>query len=174
MKRTPDGEKARQDALNRLQLLDTPEEQAYDDITRLAAHVCGTPIALISLTDGDRQWFKSRVGLQVRDAPRESSFCSHALKSPQEVMIVQDATKDHRFATHPLVTGAPFIRFYAGAPLLTLDGHAIGTICVIDTKPRVLDPQQLETLQFMSRQVMVMLESRAAALQKSGIGEGQG
>lgn len=154
-------EEARQRALDRLQVLETPEERAYDDITRLAAHVCGTPIALISLTDTDRQWFKSRVGLQVKEMPRENSFCSHVDNAPQDVLIVRDASTDARFVDHPLVVGEPHIRFYAGAPLLTRDGHTIGTICVIDTIPRELDAKQLEELQFMTQQVMAMLESRA-------------
>jgi GAF domain-containing protein len=155
-----EGEKLRQDALDRLHIVDTPEEQAYDDITRLAADVCGTPIALISLSDHERQWFKSRVGLQVLQLPRENSFCSHALQTPHELMVIEDTSKDDRFANHPLVIGTPHIRFYAGAPLLTLAGHSLGAICVIDTVPRQLDAKQLQTLQFMAQQVMVMLESR--------------
>ncbi len=153
-------EKLRQDALDRLHVVDTPEERAYDDITRLAADICGTPMALISLSDHERQWFKSRVGIQVQELPRENSFCSHALLAPNEVMVIEDTAQDQRFATHPLVTGDPNIRFYAGAPLLTQAGHSMGAICVIDTVPRQLDAKQLETLQFMAQQVMVMLESR--------------
>ncbi|MES2955457.1 MAG: GAF domain-containing protein [Pseudomonadota bacterium] len=155
-----EAEKLRQDALDRLHVVDTPEERAYDDITRLAADMCGTPMALISLSDHERQWFKSRVGIQVQELPRENSFCSHALLAPHEVMVIEDTAKDQRFATHPLVTGDPNIRFYAGAPLLTQSGHSMGAICVIDTVPRQLDAKQLETLQFMAQQVMVMLESR--------------
>ncbi|WP_395057282.1 GAF domain-containing protein [Polaromonas sp.] len=160
MSQKDEREKLRQDALDRLYVVDTLEEQAYDDITRLAADVCGTPIALISLSDHERQWFKSRVGLQVQEMPRENSFCSHTLLAPQEVMVIEDTAKDGRFASHPLVTGDPHIRFYAGAPLLTQAGHFMGAICVIDTVPRQLDAEQLQTLQFMAQQVMVMLESR--------------
>jgi len=159
-------EKARQLALNRLQVLDTPEEQAYDDITRLAADVCGTPIALISLSDGHRQWFKSRMGLQAREMPRENSFCAHALQIPHSMMIVPDTSADERFVNHPLVTGGPKIRFYAGAPLLTGDGHMLGALCVVDTTPRKLEARQLEYLQFMAQQVMVMLENRAVSRQQ--------
>ena len=159
-------EKARQLALNRLQVLDTPEEQAYDDITRLAADVCGTPIALISLSDSHRQWFKSRMGLQAREMPRENSFCAHALQIPHSMMIVPDTSADERFVNHPLVTGGPKIRFYAGAPLLTGDGHMLGALCVVDTTPRKLEARQLEYLQFMAQQVMVMLENRAVSRQK--------
>lgn len=157
-----DDEKVRLQALERLQVLDTPEEQAYDDITRLAADVCGTPIALISLTDRHRQWFKSRMGVQVREMPRENSFCAHALKTPHDILIIEDASLDARFVSHPLVAGDPKIRFYAGAPLLTHDGHMLGALCVIDTVPRKLEAQQLAELQFMAQQVMVMLESRLA------------
>ena len=159
-------EKARQLALNRLQVLDTPEEQAYDDITRLAADVCGTPIALISLSDSHRQWFKSRMGLQAREMPRENSFCAHALQIPHSMMIVPDTSADERFVNHPLVTGGPKIRFYAGAPLLTGDGHMLGALCVVDTTPRKLEARQLEHLQFMAQQVMVMLENRAVSRQQ--------
>ena len=159
-------EKARQLALNRLQVLDTPEEQAYDDITRLAADVCGTPIALISLSDSHRQWFKSRMGLQAREMPRENSFCAHALQIPHSMMIVPDTSADERFVNHPLVTGGPKIRFYAGAPLLTGDGHMLGALCVVDTTPRKLEARQLEYLQFMAQQVMVMLENRAVSRQQ--------
>lgn len=163
MSPSSEDEKARLAALEALMVLDTLEEQAYDDITRMAADVCGTPIALISLIDGSRQWFKSRVGLQATETPREHAFCAHAIGRPHEVMVVPDASADARFAANPLVTGDPNIRFYAGAPLLTRDGHALGTVCVIDRSPRQLDAAQLESLQFMAQQVVVMLESRAAA-----------
>lgn len=161
-----EGEKVRQHALDRLQVLNTPEEQAYDDITRLAADVCGTPIALISLTDNHRQWFKSRVGLQAREMPRENSFCEHALKTPHCMLIIPDASADERFNNHPLVTGDPKIRFYAGAPLLTREGHMLGALCVVDTRPRELEAGQMADLQFMAQQVLVMLESRAASGQQ--------
>ena len=155
-----DSESVRQKALDDLHVLDTLEEQAYDDITRMAAYVCGTPIALISLSDHERQWFKSRVGLQVAQIPREHGFCDTACRVPHKVMIVEDTLKDERFATHPLVTHDPYFRFYAGAPLLTAGGHAIGTICVIDNEPRKLNSGQLDELQFLAQQVIVMLESR--------------
>lgn len=157
----PPEETARLAELDRLAVLDSTEEQAYDDITRMAADVCGTPIALITLVDGSRQWFKSRVGLQTTQTPREHAFCAHAIETPGQVMVVNDATLDARFVHNPLVTGDPNIRFYAGAPLVTASGHALGTVCVIDTKPRELDAARLETLQFMAQQVVVMLEERA-------------
>lgn len=157
-------ERARQSELDDFRIVDTLEEQAFDDLTRMAASVCGVPIALISLIDRDRQWFKSRVGLQATETPREFAFCEHAMNGPDTVMVVHDATRDERFATNPLVTGDPNIRFYAGAPLVSAGGHRLGTICVIDRVPRELDAQQLETLQFLSGQVMRRLEERRHAL----------
>lgn len=173
MDKQTQNENTRQNALNLFRVVDTPEEQGYDDTTRMAADVCGTPIALISLADNERQWFKSRVGLQATQAPREDSFCSHSLLTPEAILVVPDTFEDERFANHPVVTGAPNIRFYAGAPLLTLDGHAIGAICVVDTKPRALNAQQLGALQYMAQQVMVMLEGRVAAIPKAPLGAEQ-
>lgn len=157
----PQDDSARLAELDRLAVLDSAEEQAYDDITRMAADVCGTPIALITLVDGTRQWFKSRVGMQATQTPREHAFCAHAIQTPDQVMVVTDAQQDDRFVNNPLVTGDPNIRFYAGAPLVTTSGQALGTVCVIDTEPRTIDAAQLETLQFMAQQVVVMLEERA-------------
>ncbi|AMM22949.1 hypothetical protein AX767_00030 [Variovorax sp. PAMC 28711] len=157
----PQDDSARLAELDRLAVLDSAEEQAYDDITRMAADVCGTPIALITLVDGTRQWFKSRVGMQATQTPREHAFCAHAIQTPDQVMVVTDAQQDDRFVNNPLVTGDPNIRFYAGAPLVTTSGQALGTVCVIDTEPRDIDAAQLETLQFMAQQVVVMLEERA-------------
>lgn len=159
---TTKGEQAclAEDVLNSFFVLDTPEEQAYDDITRLAADMCGTPMALISLSDTHRLWFKSRLGIQVREVPLENSFCEHAMLFPNDLMVVEDTFKDARFSSHPMVTGEPKIRFYASAPLLTSEEQAIGAICVIDTIPRQLDAKQLESLRYMAQQVIVMLESR--------------
>ncbi len=161
MHNPPQDDSARLAELDRLAVLDSAEEQAYDDITRMAADVCGTPIALITLVDGTRQWFKSRVGMQATQTPREHAFCAHAIQTPDQVMVVTDAQQDDRFVNNPLVTGDPNIRFYAGAPLVTTSGQALGTVCVIDTEPRTIDAAQLETLQFMAQQVVVMLEERA-------------
>ncbi|CAN5754484.1 hypothetical protein BH11PSE8_BH11PSE8_07210 [soil metagenome] len=159
-KTVDDAEARRLAELISLDILDTEEEQAYDDLTRMAATVCGVPIALVSLIDGRRQWFKSRIGLQATETPREHAFCAHAIQQPDAVMVVADAREDHRFAANPLVTGEPSIRFYAGAPLVTSGGQALGTICVIDTEPRALDATQLETLRFLARQVVQRLEER--------------
>lgn len=146
--------------LEALGVLDTDEEVACDELTRLAATFFDAPVALISLVDRDRQWFKSRVGLQVRETPREDAFCAHAIQQPQQVMVVNDAHADPRFQSNRLVTGEPHIRFYAGAPLVTPTGNAIGTLCVIDYQPRQVDARQMEMLQYLAVKVMQRLQQR--------------
>ncbi|WP_235578281.1 GAF domain-containing protein [Pseudorhodoferax sp. Leaf267] len=147
-------------ALISLAILDTTAERAYDDVTRMASVVCGTPIALISMVDRNRQWFKAAVGLRVRETPRDLAFCAHAILNPHELMVVRDALQDPRFASNDRVTGDPAIRFYAAAPLLTSSGDALGTLCVIDRRPRILSETQLEHLAFLAREVVSMLEAR--------------
>ena len=146
-------------ALNRYKVLDTLPEQEYDDLTQLAADICGTPISLISLVDQDRQWFKSRVGLDATETPRDISFCGHAV-ADGEILNIPDATQDVRFADNPLVLQDPNIRFYAGVPLITPDLYALGTLCVIDRQPRNLTPKQIQQLQALSRLAVGQLELR--------------
>ena len=156
-------EERRLAALRRLALLDTPDEPAFDDLTHLAATALNAPIALVSLVDSERQWFKSRVGLTVCETARELAFCAYAIES-DDVLEVADASADARFATNPLVTGPPYIRFYAGAPLTTSDGHRVGTLCVIDQVPRRLSQGQRDLLAGLARQVMRQCEWRRLAI----------
>ncbi|MDH3458754.1 MAG: sensor domain-containing diguanylate cyclase [Gemmatimonadota bacterium] len=155
----PPDEPDRLETLEQYDILDTAPEQAYDDLTLLASEMCDAPIALVSFVDSERQWFKSRIGLEVAETPRDVAFCAHAVAS-QETLIVPDAMQDKRFADNPLVTDEPQIRFYAGAPLITPDGHALGTLCVIDRKPRTLTAKQQQALEALSRQVVSQLELR--------------
>ncbi len=155
----PHDEAARLAALHRYRILDTDPERSFDDLTLLASHICGTPIALISLLDKDRQWFKSRVGLTVTETSRSIAICSYAIQQ-QDLFIVPNALDDERFRDNPLVTGDAHLRFYAGAPLVTPDGHALGTLCVIDQVARTLTRDQLAALEALRRQAVAQLELR--------------
>lgn len=157
----PDDEDRRLAALRATGLLDTAPEQSFDDFTRLAAAICGTPIALISLVDEQRQWFKAKVGLDAPETPRDPAFCAHAILEV-EPMVVEDAQRDERFVDNPLVTGGPGVRFYAGVPLRTAEGHALGTLCVIDREPRTLKSETMELLKLLGRQVAIQCELRSA------------
>lgn len=161
----PDNEVERLAALRRYRVLDTLDEREYDDITLLAAEICDTPIAAISLVDADRQWFKSKVGLATSQTDRSIAFCAHTILDPSKPLIVEDATSDPRFAKNPLVIDDPSIRFYAGAPLRTPDGLAVGTLCVIDRVTRSLTPRQAKALLVLSRAVVANLELRSSVTQ---------
>lgn len=153
------GEQARLEALRQYQILDTEPEIAFDDLALLASHICETPMAAISLVDEDRQWFKARIGFTTAQTPRSISFCTHAIQQ-RDIFVVPDASKDDRLRNNPQVAGDPHIRFYAGAPLLAREGHALGTLCVFDDKPRRLSDTQLEALAALCRQVEAQLELR--------------
>ena len=155
----PANEAERLRTLRSYRILDTKPEERFDELTRLAALICGVPISLISLIDTDRQWFKSRFGLDVEETPRAQAFCTHAIMQP-DMFVVPDATKDERFAHNPLVTGDLHIRFYAGAPLAARDGHLLGTLCVIDHEPHTLTQAQKEALKIVGRLVIANFELR--------------
>ena len=155
----PENEEDRLNKLYELGILDTLEEQAYDDLTRIAAQICDTPIALVSLVDRDRQWFKSHHGLDASETPREFAFCAHAILG-DDVFVVEDSSKDERFFDNPLATGGPSVKFYAGAPLIMSDNNKLGTLCVIDNEVRTFTPAQKDALEALARQVVSQLELR--------------
>ncbi len=153
-------ENHRLDALRNYSILDTLPEKDFDDITKMASEICDTPISLISLIDGERQWFKSRIGVDDAETAREHAFCSHAINTPHEVMIVPDSRRDKRFSDNPYVTGPSKVIFYAGVPLVNPDGYAVGTICIIDNKPRDLNESQVNALKSLSRHTISLFELR--------------
>ena len=152
------------EVLHSYQVLDTDPEPVFNDLAQLAAFICGTPMSLVSLLDGERQWFKAKVGLSTTETPREHAFCQYAMRA-SGVYEVRDTTADARFAENPLVTGDPNIRFYAGAPLLSPEGQPLGTLCTLDTVPRELSADQREALRILARQVMAHLELRRIRFQ---------
>lgn len=158
----PRNEVKRLKVLWQYDVLDTVPEEVFDDLTDLAAHICEAPVAMISLVAEDRQWFKAKVGISLTETAREISFCAHAILN-DDLLVIPDATKDPRFRDNPLVTGRERIRFYAGAPLVTPDGHALGTLCVLDKKPRKLRPEQLNALRVLAHHVVSQLELRRHA-----------
>lgn len=155
----PNQEEERLAALQCYGILDAPREEEFEDITRLIARLCDAPIAVINLIDRERQWFVSEIGLGVRETPLDISICAHAILQPG-IFIVPDTLEDKRFADNPLVTGEPYLRFYAGALLKTREGHALGTLCVLDYKPRELTEEQKDALQVLANQVMRQIEIR--------------
>jgi len=156
---TPPNEKKRLEVLWQYDVLDSVPEEVFDELTELAAHICEAPVALITLVDETRQWFKAKVGTTLNETSRDISFCGHAI-CQSDLFIIPDATKDERFSENPLVTSEPKIRFYAGAPLVTPDGHALGSLCVIDQIPRELRTEQKQALRVLARHVMTQLELR--------------
>jgi anti-sigma regulatory factor (Ser/Thr protein kinase) len=164
----PSDETVRLAALDRYRILDTEPERAFDDLVLIAAQICGTPIAFIGLVDRDRQWFKARVGLSISEVARTVSFCSAHTITQRGLIVVPSAQQDERLRDSPLVTGEPHIRFYAGAPLVTPDGHALGTLCVVDRVERTLTREQLEALEALKRQAEAQLELRRNLIELQG------
>jgi len=160
----PENEAARLEALRRYGVLDTKPEEAFDDVTKLASFICGTPIAIMSLVDQERQWFKSKVGLEAPEIPRSQAFCAYTILDSR-LLVVEDALADERFASNPLVTADPQIRFYAGAPLVTSEGYGLGSLCVIDREPRKLSTAQASALEALARLVMNAMELRQVSAQ---------
>jgi diguanylate cyclase (GGDEF)-like protein/PAS domain S-box-containing protein len=154
-------------ALNSFGILDTPPEEAFDDLTMLASHICDAPMSVVSFVDADRQWFKSRHGVEPSETSRELSFCAHMLGAAPALLEVPDTYLDPRFSDHPMVVGHPHLRFYAGAPLVTAEGHVLGALCVTDLKPRTLTTLQRKHLQILADQVLSQLELRRRARQSA-------
>jgi GAF domain-containing protein len=156
----PPDEEARLKALHELDMLDTEPEAEFDELVRRAAEATGAPVAVITLVDEARQWFKARVNLEMESSDRDLSFCAHAILTPGDLTVVPDTLDDERFSDNLLVTEDPSIRFYAGAPIFTPDGHAAGTLCVIDTAPRDLSEEQAQALRALAAEVSRQIERR--------------
>lgn len=156
----PVNENERLEALASYNILDTLPEVEFEELTLLASQICQTSVALISLLDDKRQWFKSVIGADVRETPKEQAFCAHTIVGIEDIMIVNDAREDARFASNPLVTGSPNIVFYAGVPLINQDGYALGSLCVIDVEPKQLTSEQVKSLKILARQVLTQIELR--------------
>lgn len=161
----PETESARLKLLADCGVLDTGPENVFDELVKAASYICQTPILLISFVDEQRQWFKACVGLEISETPRSSSFCSHAICQPEQAFVIEDTHLDERFIHHPLVVGPPHIRFYAGFPLVTSSGLALGTLCVIDTKPRILSPAPTKMLVALALQISALLDQRTSLIE---------
>lgn len=159
----PENEAARLETLRQYEILDTDPEESFNDLTRLAAYICDTPVALITLVDSNRQWFKARVGLDAKETSRDVSFCAHAILQDGP-FIVRDALDDERFRSNPFVLSEPYIRFYAGSPLMSPEGFKIGTLCVVDREPRQLSREQIAALKILGNQVITQLDLRREIL----------
>jgi GAF domain-containing protein len=159
----PKDEPKRMATLRKYHILDTPPEDAFDNLASLAAHICGTPMALVTIIDCSRQWFKSKVGLSISETSRDVAFCAHAIMQ-RNLFVVPDTLKDKRFAHNPFVKSNPRIRFYAGMPLIAPNNQALGTLCVLDRVPRILTNDQIKALKALSAHVMSQLESRRKIL----------
>jgi GAF domain-containing protein len=160
---TNTAEQARLEALRQYGIMDTPPEEEFENITSLASRICGTPMSLITLLDDQRQWFKSAIGIDLKETPIEYAFCAHAIKNPSELTVVPDSRKDERFANNPFVTGEPHIVFYAGMPLVDEGGHALGSLCVLDVQEQTLTPFQLTALKQLAKQVVALLQLKKKA-----------
>ena len=166
----PQSEAERLAALRRYRVLDTAAEEQFDRLAHLAAFVSRAPIALVSLVDKDRQWFKSRVGLEATETPRAEAFCAHTITGP-DLLVIPDTLADPRFSSNPLVVAGPRVRFYAGAPLVTPEGHAVGALSALDTVPRALDGGQAEALRSLAAQAVILLELRRHAAELARLAE---
>jgi diguanylate cyclase (GGDEF)-like protein len=158
----PEREEERLAELHRYRILDTDPEEAYDDLLTIVAGICGTPMGAVTLIDGERQWFKARQGLELTETPRDVAFCAHAILEPHKLLHVRDSQLDDRFSDNPYAQGDGAIRFYAGAPLVSSSGSALGTLCVMDTRPRELSKEQSDALMRLSKQVVALMELRKA------------
>lgn len=155
----PQDERRRVEALREFEVLDTEPEEAYDEVARLAAYICQTPTALITFVDSDRQWFKSRVGFEPRETPRDISFCAHAILQPGP-LVVRDTLDDERFRDNPLVLKPPYVRFYAGFPLVSSEGYVLGTLCVLDNQKRIMFDDQQAAMQRLANVLTALLNAR--------------
>lgn len=155
-----ENEADRLESLKSYDILDSMSETDYDEITELASQLCGTKVSLISLIDDKRQWFKSAFGTQMKETPRDFAFCTHTMQNANEILIVPDSRLDVRFADNPLVTNEPHVIFYAGMPLVNKDGYAMGSLCVLDSEPKLLNAAQMHALKILANQVIKLFEAR--------------